>query len=329
VSHVDRRATALPVGAQAVEPVPAARGDPRHGSATPRATFALPPGALMHVRVPASSANLGPGFDALGLALDLPCDVADDPAPLLAPGPGGAPGVDPDRPADPGHPAAVAHRIAGGTGPLWVRTAIPPARGLGFSGAARVGGALLAARRGGDDPVAARARAFEIAAALEGHPDNAAASAHGGCVVAAGGHVVDVPWRVPGTVTVWVPDVRTGTDESRGLLPATVPFADAAHAVGRAALLVAALAGGALDVLRAATEDRLHQDVRLARLPSSRAALDAFLAAGAWAAWLSGSGPTVAALVPGGATPGGAVPGLPADGVVLHLAVDHEGARVV
>jgi homoserine kinase len=108
------------------------------------------------------------------------------------------------------------------------------------------------------------------------------------------------------------------------MLPAAVPFADAVHAVGRSALLVAALAAGALDVLRAATEDRLHQDVRLARLPTSRAALEAFLAAGAWAAWLSGSGPTVAAIVPDGVTAA-----LPDDGVVLRLAVDRGGARVV
>jgi homoserine kinase len=278
----------------------------------------------MHVRVPASSANLGPGYDALGLALDLPYDVADDPGPLLAAGPGGASGVDADRPADDGHPAVVAHRAAGGRGPVWVRTAIPPARGLGYSGAARVGGALLAALAQGHELTIARERALAIAVDLEGHADNAAASAHGGCVVAAGGHVVDVPWRVPGVVTAWVPDVRSGTDESRGMLPATVPFADAAHAVGRTALLVAALSTGSLHVLRAATEDRLHQDVRLARLPSSRAALDAFLAAGAWAAWLSGSGPTVA-----GVLPDGVVAALPDDGTVLRLAVDREGARVV
>jgi homoserine kinase len=283
-----------------------------------------PPGAPMHVRVPASSANLGPGFDAIGLALDLPCDVADDPAALARPGPAGEPGVDPATPADDDHPAVVAHRAAGGTGPLWVRTAIPPARGLGYSGAARVGGALLAALASGLEAGVARDRALAVAVELEGHPDNAAASAHGGCVVAAAGHVVDVPWRVPGPVTVWVPDVRTGTDESRAMLPATVKFADAALTVGRAALLVAALSAGAVEALRAATEDRLHQDVRLARLPSSRAALDAFLAAGAWAAWLSGSGPTVAAVLPDGA---GAAP--PADGVVLLLGVDREGARRV
>jgi homoserine kinase len=278
----------------------------------------------MHVRVPASSANLGPGFDVLGLALDLPYDVADDPAPLLDTGPGGAPAVDPDRPADERHPAVVAHRAAGGHGPVWVRTAIPPARGLGYSGAARVGGALLAALAQGEELAAARERALAVAVDLEGHADNAAASAHGGCVVAAGGHVVDVPWPVPGVVTAWVPDERTGTDESRAMLPASVPFADAAHAVSRVALLVAGLATGSLHVLRTATEDRLHQDVRLGRLPASRAALDAFLAAGAWAAWLSGSGPTVAAVLPDGV-----VADLPAAGVVLRLAVDREGARVV
>ena len=93
---------------------------------------------------------------------------------------------------------------------------------------------------------------------------------------------------------------RTGRrrrSSARRLLPEQVPFDDAVFNVGRTALLVAALAAGDVDALRAATEDRLHQDRRLARVPDSRVAMEAALGAGAWGAWLSGSGPSVAAFV--------------------------------
>jgi homoserine kinase len=98
-------------------------------------------------------------------------------------------------------------------------------------------------------------------------------------------------------VVVWTPDRETPTASARRLLPDQVRFDDAAFNVGRAALLVAALAAGDVGALRVATEDRLHQDRRLARALDTRHAIDAALAAGAFAAWLSGSGPSAAALV--------------------------------
>ena len=98
-------------------------------------------------------------------------------------------------------------------------------------------------------------------------------------------------------VVVWIPDRETATASARRLLPEQVPFDDAVFNVGRTALLVAALAAGDVDALRVATEDRLHQDRRLARVPDTRAAIDATLDAGAFAAWLSGSGPSAAAFV--------------------------------
>lgn len=268
----------------------------------------------LKVRAPASSANLGPGFDAVGLALDLPFVLSEGPDDGLLP-------------CEDGHPAAVAHRAAGGGGGgLWWRSPIPPGRGLGFSGAARVAGSFLAACASGLDEEAARARAFAVAAGLEGHPDNAAASALGGLVVAAGGRLVPVPLGTGIEVVVWWPATEVSTRRARAALPAEVAFADAAFGVGHAALLVAALATGDLDALVVASEDRLHQDRRLAASPDSAVALATFRDAGA-AAWLSGSGPAVAAAaVPADAA---ALAGLSLPpGTVRRLAVDTRGARI-
>lgn len=271
--------------------------------------------AIDRVWAPASTANLGPGFDALGMALSLGAEVG-----LLDVA---------GREVDEHHPAAVAFTRAGGRGRLWVRSAIPMSRGLGFSGAMRVGGAALAVAQAGGDPRDddARREIFAVAAELEGHGDNAAASVYGGLVATAAGHVVPVPMAVDPDVVVWVPDeVTTSTNASRTQLPPTVAFADAVANVGATALLVAALAAGRTDVLRPATTDRLHQDHRLAAVPESAAALAAGRAASAWCGWLSGSGPSVAFLTERGS---GArlADRLPASGHVKLLTVDRVGVR--
>lgn len=273
----------------------------------------------MLVRVPASSANLGPGFDALGMALTLHAEVGAGDAPEAA------------QAVDEHHPAAVAFRAHGGEGPLWVRSPIPVGRGMGFSGAVRVGGLVAAhAQRHGADHDALQAALPELlrlAAALEGHADNVAASLYGGIVATAGGRAVRVPMSFDPAMVMWVPSFATSTDESRTKLRSDVPIGDAVFNVGRTALLVAALAAGEVDALRVATQDRLHQDVRLAAAEPSRAALDAALAAGAWAAWLSGSGPTVAAMCAVDEAEQLAA-ALPADGHTKILRIDHAGAVI-
>ncbi len=134
-----------------------------------------------------------------------------------------------------------------------------------------------------------------VAAALEGHADNAAASLRGGIVVVTDGRVVRVPMALDPSVIVWVPDAgTTSTDRSRASLPAMVRREDAVFNLGRVAAFVAACGLGDVGALRSATDDRLHQPIRLEREPASAAAIQAGLDAGAWAAWLSGSGPTVA-----------------------------------
>lgn len=204
--------------------------------------------------------------------------------------------------ADEHHPAMIAFRRGGGQGRLWVRSPIPMGRGLGYSGAVRVAGLVAAhvQRHGPDaaeDP-AVRWEWLAIATELEGHADNVAASIFGGIVATGAGRVVKVPSKIDPTVVLWVPTFSTSTDASRATLGPSVPFADAVFNVARTALLVAALAAGDVDALRDATDDRLHQERRLQAAAPSRVALDTALSAGAWCAWLSGSGPTIASLCP-------------------------------
>jgi homoserine kinase len=274
------------------------------------------------VRVPASSANLGPGFDALGVALDLHAEIG------LVDGSTGAEEL--VKRVEEHHPAWIAFAAAGGEGALWVRSRIPIGRGLGFSGAMRVGGAAVAiVQRLGRRALTDRhADVLAVAAALEGHGDNVAASLYGGAVATDGTRAVRIETPLRPDVVLWIPEETTSTTASRTALPASVPFDDAVFNVGRTATLVAALAAGDVAVLSTATQDRLHQDKRFLAAAASRVALTAGLDAGAWCGWLSGSGPTVAFLTASGG--GQAVAAaLPAGGRSRVVAIDRGGTTVV
>jgi len=280
------------------------------------------------VRVPASSANLGPGFDTLGLALGLHLELGFDLA--RSEGAEGSEMAAATQPADEGHPGVRAFRQLGGTGPVWIRSRIPMGRGLGFSGSARVAGlvAALAQQRGPDfAPLDEAEQLLHVATALEGHADNIAPSIFGGVVAAAGGHAVRVPLPFEPVVIVWVPPATTSTDQSRAALCASVPFVDAVFNVGRTALLVASLTTGNIYALRTATEDRLHQDQRFEHAPGSRRALEVALEAGAWCGWLSGSGPTIATMCAAEDAEGLAA-ALPPEGHTKILAIDLAGAVI-
>lgn len=236
----------------------------------------------------------------------------------------------PDRAriADDHHPATIAYRAAGGTGTVWVRGEIPMGRGLGFSGAVRVGGALCGVAESGTDPLddAARQQVLDVTAHLEGHADNVAASLLGGIVGTNGHRAARLPLGCEPAVVVWIPDFTTSTSESRTKLPRTVAFDDAVFNVTHTALLLAALGAGDVAALAEATADRLHQDARLAKAAPSRAAFESMRDAGAIAAWLSGSGPTVACFVqPDDAERVAAA--LPSDGRSRVLGIDLIGAR--
>ncbi|GAA3665865.1 homoserine kinase [Nocardioides ginsengisoli] len=263
----------------------------------------------VRVRVPATSANLGPGFDTLGLALDLRDEleaevIADG---LLVEVSGYGAG---QVPLDERHLVVRAMRATFdrlGKQPTGLRltckNVIPHARGLGSSSAAIVAGVWLARELvAGGRLLLDEAALLDLAAQLEGHPDNVAPALLGGFVIS--GQDADGSfWAVPAGVdprisaVVFVPSSPVSTEAARGLLPAEVPHADAAANAGRTALLVAALSGRPEELLRA-TEDRLHQSYRRSAMPESLALVEALRADGVPAV-ISGAGPTVLAFADG------------------------------
>lgn len=247
------------------------------------------------VRAPATSANLGPGFDSLGLALTLSAEVRIG---LSDSGP-------PPRNAVEAMVTSAVRRVYQEVDrlPLHALTvtwdeAIPLGRGLGASAALRAAG-LLAANAFLGGPLSKEAL-LRLGAELEGHADNMAPALFGGLqvVVATDDGFVHLPVPVPAGLraVLFVPDLDMPTNESRRLLPREVPRRDAVHNIGRAALLVAAFATGRLDVLDVATQDRLHQPVRSQLFPAMYPVFSAAKAAGALAAYLSGGGSTILAL---------------------------------
>ncbi|GIG30256.1 homoserine kinase [Cellulomonas marina] len=257
----------------------------------------------VRVRVPATSANLGPGYDALGLALDLQDEVEVWAHPRAAVtvevvGEGAGEVADDER-----HLVARAlletlDEVGAPRTGLHLRCTnrIPHGRGLGSSAAAVVGGILAARALLGEPDELDAAAVLTLATRLEGHPDNAAPAVLGGLTLAwtPGPHAVGLPLHPSVVPLVAVPPVRLATARARSVLPAQVPHADAAFALARAALLVEAL-GRRPELLLAATADRLHQEYRREVMPDSLALVDVLRRAGVPAV-VSGAGPTVLVL---------------------------------
>ena len=259
---------------------------------------------MISVRVPATSANLGPGYDAVGLALTLGTRIALDRAshPKVEVTGTGADLV----PLGPEHPAYRAARFVAevvGEGEvsfhLVQENDIPPIRGLGGSAAALVGGAVAANELFGGQIAAPDL--LNIVCELDGHPDNAAPALLGGLVIGTltptGVSAVRLEPKDLG-VAVAVPDFAVSTTAARRALPENVPHRDAVFNVGRSGLLLGALATGEYDLLRVAMQDRLHQPYRAHLVPGLEGVIEAALANGAYGACLSGSGPTVLAFTP-------------------------------
>jgi homoserine kinase len=289
--------------------------------------------SAFRVTVPASTANLGPGFDALGMALarydvvevaviesGLKVEVLD----------AGAGGVD-DVPTDETHLVVRALRRACrhlGVRPsglhLRCYNAIPHARGLGSSAAAAVSGVAAGYALAGK-PL--DADALQLAAEFEGHADNAAASLLGGLVIAWGQggrfHAERLEPHAGIRPLLAVARQRSSTEATRGLLPERVPHADAAFSAGRAALAVHAVTARP-DLLLAATEDRLHQDYRAPALPATTRLVRDLRARGVAAA-VSGAGPSVLILTGDGIFPSC----VDVDAFdVVELPIDRMGVRV-
>ena len=310
----------------------------------------LVPGSSVRVRVPASSANLGPGFDSIGLALGLwdecTVTVADRPGLHVEVSGEGAAAV----PLDENH--LVYRSMARAWAELGVEppaglamtclNAVPHGRGLGSSATAIVTG--IAAAQGLHD-VAAGADALDreldrdftndLASAIEGHPDNASASVFGGMTLSwtqegRPRHTCTVQLPVSDAVVpvLFVPEAQLATSTARAVLPDHVPHADAALNSARAALLVEAVTRRP-DLLLPATREWLHQEQRRDALPASMELVDRLRADG-HAAVISGAGPSVLVLATRGSVPavtalvadGGwqvLTPGIPATGVSVEV----------
>lgn len=259
------------------------------------------------VRVPATSANIGPGFDVLGLALSLHNVVtAEEADGVTVTNEGEGAGA---LPTDASNVVARAVRQAfeaAGRPFRGVRLTcvnrIPPSRGLGSSAAAWVAG-LVAGNALAGEPLP-REALLDAAARAEGHPDNVAAAFLGGLTVscASGDRITAISMPVPAAVrwVVLIPEAQGSTREARAVLPPDVSRADAVFNLQRVSLLLAALSAGRLDLLPAALDDRLHQPARWRLFPWLPAAVTAARAAGALGCVLSGAGPSLLAAVEGG-----------------------------
>jgi homoserine kinase len=267
-------------------------------------------GEQVRVWVPASTANLGAGFDALGMALGLYNEIevarAGDGADLrlLIEGEGA------DRLQALGVQNLVARAVTGTLTHLGASAAgicvhmvnrIPLSRGLGSSSAAVVGGVAAAAALAGAS--LSPEELLDLALPLEGHPDNIAPALLGGLTVATlvEGKVRCLKLPVPDSLqaVAVIPDFRLSTIKARQALPPMVPRRDAVFNVGRVALFLGALQVGRLDLLREAVKDRLHEPYRAPLVPGMAEVLAEGERAGAAACFLSGAGPTLLALVAG------------------------------
>ncbi|HEV7678551.1 MAG TPA: homoserine kinase [Candidatus Dormibacteraeota bacterium] len=263
----------------------------------------------VRISVPATVANLGPGFDVLALALELQNEVTaaqtGEPGISIDPGPGA-----PAELRDPAHNLVARAYTATcaelGVLPQGVHFScvnrIPFRRGLGSSAAAALAGALCATAlhaASWDEQ-----RILDWVAGLEGHPDNAAAALFGGLVIVTPG-APTVTMEIPDDLraVVFVPDIELSTALARQVVPQAFTRADAVFNASRCALWVRAVALRDWTTLGAAMQDRWHQPPRTALFPALPSIIDAAVGAGARGAALSGAGPSVVALVDGDTAP--------------------------
>lgn len=247
--------------------------------------------ASVVVRIPATTANLGPGFDCLGVALKLYNKVTVqrlrsrpvvEPLPMME--------------------EAAERLFWRARKRAWwtasVSGEVPPARGLGSSVTLRAG-VLVGLNRLLGRPLT-QEECMRLVVDLEGHPDNAVPAFLGGFCACAGDAVLRQPVAPKVKFVAVVPEIEVETAAARAVLPVHVPFEDAAHNGRHAAMVAAAFAAGRYDLLRGAFRDRLHEPYRRHLLPGFEAAVPAAEKAGALGAFLSGSGSTIMAVVVGG-----------------------------
>ena len=265
--------------------------------------------STIRVAAPATTANLGPGYDCLGMALDIWNTIEVEP---LAVGAASSVAVSGEGEGElEAVPDNLVYRsmeflyreLGRELPPVSINcnNEIPLARGLGSSAAAIAGG-LAAANILSGGQFSQRDQ-LEMAATIEGHPDNVAAAVMGGLqlVVADESTLYTVAVSIPAAMhaVLYIPERRISTADARSVLPQQLPVADAVHNMSRVALLVAGMATNHPEFLDVATQDRLHQPYRQPLFPAMKLLMKAARDAGALGAFLSGSGSTVLALTQG------------------------------
>jgi homoserine kinase len=303
---------------------------------------------LITVTVPATTANLGPGFDCIGAALTLYNQFTF--AHLLSPEDGEtfmikvvgaeAERVKTDQSNLLYQTFVKFYEHLDLTPPpvkIEIQMGVPLARGLGSSATAIVGGLLGGNLLCGE--VLSKSQVMELAIAMEGHPDNVVPALLGGCHLAATGltghdwEVCEIPWSGEVVPVVAIPDFELSTQEARQVLPTQVSRADAIFNTAHLGLLLRGLETGKGDWLRAALQDRLHQPYRKVLIPGFDAVNEAAIDAGAYGVVISGAGPTLLALTDGLHSDTVAAAMVTAwkergiSAIVRSLCVDSQGAR--
>ncbi len=269
---------------------------------------------MVTISVPATTANLGPGFDCLGAALSLSnlfrfsaLDQAPGVFQVTATGPGAASvSLGDDNLVNQAFQAFYHHcHQAPPAVHLEVSLGVPLARGLGSSATAILAG-LLGANALADYPLTP-GEVLDLGVGLEGHPDNLVPALKGGCQLAAldrtGLVVCSIPWHPSIVLVAAIPDFQLSTQVARQVLPLQYSRTDAVFNAAHLGLLVRALETGRRDWLVAALQDRIHQPYRLGLIRGAEAVIEAAVAAGAHGAVISGAGPTLLALAESSAAP--------------------------
>lgn len=301
------------------------------------------------VTVPATTANLGPGFDCIGVALTLynhfkftrlsaDTPLEEDRALRIAVKGLDAKRVQTDRSNLVYQTFVNFYQHIGHAPPpvqIDIELEIPLARGLGSSATAIAAG-LVGANLLAGSPLTQK-QLIQQAIAIEGHPDNIVPALLGGCrlaaSVAADWEICEIPWHPQLVPVVAIPDFELSTSESRRVLPPEYSRADAIFNIGHLGLLVRAIETGRGDWLRAAMQDRIHQPYRQALIPGYEPVRAAALSAGAWEMAISGAGPTLLAIAPAASAPSVVTAmteawkqqGVSAE--VRSLAIDTQGTR--